>query len=217
MKRIVIFSLLLFVSIMVSTIAAQEQAPQQPAQAPAPGQMGGGMPGARPGNDMMAHQQIVGEMKATMERLDKAVKAMNEAKGDAKVDAMATVVNEMASQQNQSTRDMMQMRMRMLGSMQGQGGDMMAQHQKMIDDMKASTDRLDKKVQAMNKATGATKVDAVAEVINELATQHKQNLPDMMRMRMMMMRRAPMVQRMPGGMMMPGMQNRQTTDTTTHP
>jgi hypothetical protein len=227
MKIAKILSLLLLVSLMVSGISAKDKATEKSAPPTGPGQMGGGTPGTKPGagpsGDMMSqHQQIIGEMQASMARLDEGVQAMNKAKGKAKVDAMAKVVNEMANQQKQSTRDMMQMRIRMISGMQGQGGDMMAQHQKMVDEMKAASERLDKKVETMNKATGEDKVGAMADVVNELAAQQKLNYPDMMRMRMMMMRRAAMPQRMmPGGMMpggmMPGMQNRQTTGTTTHP
>ena len=42
-----------------------------------------------------------------------------------------------------------------------------------IEEMKAGDARLDEKLAAMNAATGAEKVDAIAAVVNELAAQRK--------------------------------------------
>ena len=48
---------------------------------------------------------------------------------------------------------------------------MMAEHQKMMDEMKAMDARLDTLVQTMNSATGPAKVDATAAVVAELVSQ----------------------------------------------
>jgi hypothetical protein len=51
--------------------------------------------------------------------------------------------------------------------------EMMAQHQKMMDEMKAMDARLDGLVQTMNTAQGQAKVDATAAVVTELVQQRK--------------------------------------------
>ena len=59
---------------------------------------------------------------------------------------------------------------------------MMAMHNQMMADMKAMDARLDLKVAAMNTAKGRDKVDAMADVMNEMVTQHKQMMAKMMGM-----------------------------------
>lgn len=73
---------------------------------------------------------------------------------------------------------------------------MMAMHNQMMADMKAMDASLDLKVAAMNTAKGRAKVDAIADVINEMVTQHKQMMAKMMGMR--------------DPMMMKGMDNKST-------
>ena len=63
--------------------------------------------------------------------------------------------------------------------MDGNMGDMGAMHAKMMADMKAMDARLDQKVAAMNEAKGKTKVDAMAAVINEMATQRTEMMAKM--------------------------------------
>lgn len=69
------------------------------------------------------------------------------------------------------------------GMMSGNMGDrckqMMAMHSQMMADMKAMDASLDQKVIAMNAARGNAKVDAMAAVINEMATQRKQMVAKM--------------------------------------
>ncbi len=64
------------------------------------------------------------------------------------------------------------------GMMSGNMGDhckqMMAMHTQMMADMKAMDSSLDQKVAAMNGAKGNAKVDAMAAVINEMATHRTQ-------------------------------------------
>lgn len=69
------------------------------------------------------------------------------------------------------------------GMMSGKTGDqckqMMAMHSQMMADMKAMDASLDQKVAAMNAAKGNAKVDAMAAVINEMATQRTQMMAKM--------------------------------------
>lgn len=74
-------------------------------------------------------------------------------------------------------------------TMGGNMGDMGAMHAKMMADMKAMDDRLDQKLAVMNEANAKTKVEAIAAVINEMATQRKEMMAKMASMhdQMMMM------------------------------
>jgi len=56
---------------------------------------------------------------------------------------------------------------------------MMAMHTKMMANMKAMDSTLDRKVAAMNGAKGTAKVEAMADVINEMATQRAQMMAKM--------------------------------------
>jgi hypothetical protein len=51
--------------------------------------------------------------------------------------------------------------------------DMMKMHEQMMAEMKAGDAKLDALVKDMNSATGGTKIDAVAAVVNELVRQHQ--------------------------------------------
>jgi hypothetical protein len=61
----------------------------------------------------------------------------------------------------------------MQGKMTTDCQSMMAQHQKMMEEMTAMDARLDTLVQTMNGATGPAKVDATAAVVAELVSQRK--------------------------------------------
>lgn len=65
---------------------------------------------------------------------------------------------------------------------------MMAMHNQMMAEMKAMDASLDLKVAAMNAAKGRNKVDAMAAVINEMVSQHKQMMAKMMGMHEPMMK-----------------------------
>lgn len=75
----------------------------------------------------------------------------------------------------------------MSGNMGDQCKQMMAMHTQMMADMKAMDASLDQKVAAMNVAEGNAKVDAMAAVINEMATQRKQMMAKTSSMRDQMM------------------------------
>jgi hypothetical protein len=51
--------------------------------------------------------------------------------------------------------------------------DMMKMHEQMMAEMKAGGAKLDALVKEMNSATGDSKINAVAAVVNELVHQHK--------------------------------------------
>lgn len=51
--------------------------------------------------------------------------------------------------------------------------DMMKMHEQMMADMSAGNAKLEALVAGMNSSTGAAKVDAIAAVVNELASQHR--------------------------------------------
>ena len=72
---------------------------------------GGGQSGMMSGNpQMMAmHSKMMADMKAMDASLDLKVAAMNAARGRAKVDAMAAVINEMVAQHKQMMATMMGM------------------------------------------------------------------------------------------------------------
>ena len=75
----------------------------------------------------------------------------------------------------------------MSGNMGDQCKQMMAMHTQMMADMKAMDSSLDQKVAAMNAAKGNAKVDAMAAVINEMATQRTQMMSKMSGMQDQMM------------------------------
>lgn len=75
----------------------------------------------------------------------------------------------------------------MAANMEDQCKQMMTMHNQMMADMKAMDAGLDQKVAAMNAAKGNTKVDAMAAVINEMATQRKQMMAKTSSMRDQMM------------------------------
>lgn len=73
------------------------------------------------------------------------------------------------------------------GSAPAECKEMMAKHQQMMAGMKAMDSRLDQKLAAMNAATGQAKVNAMAEVINEMVKQRRDRQEKMMAMHSGMM------------------------------
>ena len=75
--------------------------------------------GSQPGPNMQAmmkmHEQMMAEMKAGEARLDALVKDMNSAAGDARVTAVAAVVNELVQQHKAMHGHMGQMHQHMMG------------------------------------------------------------------------------------------------------
>ncbi len=68
----------------------------------------------------------------------------------------------------------------MMGQKSGQSGmstscqEMMQHHEKLMSDMQQMDTQLQAKVSAMNSATGDKKIQAIADAVNELATQRHQ-------------------------------------------
>jgi len=71
-----------------------------------------------------------------------------------------------ASQQTPSTQSGQQ-------AQRSDMAEMMTHHQHMMADLKASDARIDELVAAMNRATGDARVEAIAQVVNELVRQEK--------------------------------------------
>lgn len=89
----------------VAGASAQGSAAQATAQPPRPGMQ-----------DMMKmHEQMMAEMKAADSKLDALLKDMNDATGDAKVKAMAAVVDELVQQHKAMHGRMGQMHQQMMG------------------------------------------------------------------------------------------------------
>ena len=73
------------------------------------------------------------------------------------------------------------------GNMADQCKQMMAMHNRMMADMKAMDASLEQKVAAMNASKGNARIDAMAAVINEMASQRKQMVAKMTSMQDQMM------------------------------
>ncbi len=67
------------------------------------------------------------------------------------------------------------------------GSQMMGMHEKMMADMKAMDVTVDALITKMNAATGAAKVDAMAEALTAMVKQHKTMHEGMMKMEGQMM------------------------------
>ena len=102
---------------MLTTSSALAQHSEPQAGTPAgngTAMMGGNMP------EMMAmHNQMMADMKAMDASLDQKVAAMNVAKGQAKVNAIAAVITEMVSNQKQMMAKMTTMHDQMMMGMKG--------------------------------------------------------------------------------------------------
>jgi hypothetical protein len=110
--------LALAAAVTATGVLAQQGQPKAGNQ-PGSGQSGmmSGNMGDRCKQMMTMHNQTMADMKALDASLDEKVAAMNTAKGNAKVDAMAAVINEMASQRKQMMAKMSNMRDQMMAHM----------------------------------------------------------------------------------------------------
>jgi hypothetical protein len=73
--------------------------------------------------------------------------------------------------------------------------DMMKMHEQMMAEMKAANAKLDQLVQKMDAATGDAKVNATADVVKELVSQHKAMHDRMGQMHQQMMGKRGMMHR----------------------
>jgi len=110
---------------LATGVAVAQQKPPKAAEKPGMGH-GGMMMNGNMGDRSQMHVQMMADMKAMDATLDQKVAAMNATKGSAKVDAMAAVINEMATQRTQMMAKMSSMHEQMMGQMgerMGQPGD----------------------------------------------------------------------------------------------
>ena len=114
-----ILAVLAFAAAVTATGVLAQQSEPKTGNQPGSGQSGmmSGNMGDRCKQMMTMHNQMMAEMKALDASLDEKVAAMNTAKGNAKVDAMAAVINEMASQRKQMMAKMSNMRDQMMAQM----------------------------------------------------------------------------------------------------
>ena len=132
---------LLFAFLPVYAVAQQAATPSPPPHehpAGTEGKMDAGM--MEKHKDWEAqHEKMMAEMKAMDARLDEKLAAMNAAKGDQKVEAMAAVINELVSQRKEMRENFGAMHHGMKGPMMGQQGamdcPMMKRHGRMQGDM----------------------------------------------------------------------------------
>jgi hypothetical protein len=119
---------LVFLSVPVFVVAQQAATPPPP-PSPPPHQHPAGPEGKMDTMEKSAdwqarHEKMMAEMKAMDTRLDEKVAAMNAAKGDQKVEAMAAVINELVSQRKEMRENFGPMHHGMKGPMMGQHGPM---------------------------------------------------------------------------------------------
>lgn len=114
-----ILAVLAFAAAVTATGVLAQQSEPKTGNQPGNGQSGmtSGNMGDRCKQMMTMHSQMMADMKAQDATLDQKVAAMNTAKGNAKVDAMAAVINEMASQRKQMMAKMSNMRDQMMAHM----------------------------------------------------------------------------------------------------
>lgn len=74
-----------------------------------------------------------------------------------------------------------------MAGMADDGKHPMAMHSQMMADMKTMDAKLDRMIASMNAATGTARVDAMAAVINEMASQRKEMMMKMTGMEGQMM------------------------------
>lgn len=89
-----------------------QQPPQEHPQTPASADMASKCKGM-----MAQHEKMMSEMKAADQRLDELVAKMNQASGQAKVDATAATVTEIVAQRRMIRDRMMHMHHQMMGHM----------------------------------------------------------------------------------------------------
>jgi hypothetical protein len=114
---------LLFLTLLVAFSPAASAQHQHPAAAPAPT----AATDAPAMNCEAMMQEMHASSKAMDDRLQQLVDEMNKAKGSAKVDRVAAVVNELVTQRKQMREQMMTMMPKMMGHMSQHTHDGMMQ------------------------------------------------------------------------------------------
>jgi hypothetical protein len=113
------FVLMLAVLVMPCSLFAQQEKPQAP-EAPAGTKAQTAHGHKMSADHMKKHEEMMSRMKEMNARLDEKVAAMDAAKGDQKVEAMAAVIKEMVAQR----KDMQEHMMKMHEARKGAGGHM---------------------------------------------------------------------------------------------
>lgn len=127
MKRVILFVFLLAILVMPRGLFALQEKTQTPA-ASADTQAQNAPKHTMSDQHMKERDEMMSRMKEMDARLDEKVAAMDAAKGDQKVEAMAAVIKEMVSQRKDMQEHMMKMhdmrKEHMMEHMkQGMGGD----------------------------------------------------------------------------------------------
>ena len=129
--KTMLFILMLAVLIVPCSLFAQQEQNKTPASAAQGGTKVESAPEhSMPGCQMKEHDEMMSRMKEMDARLDAKVAAMDSAKGDQKVEAMAAVIKEMVSQRKEMQEHMMKMHdmkkghmmEHMKGGMEGEAG-----------------------------------------------------------------------------------------------
>ena len=119
LMKALLFTLMLAVLIMPCSLFAQQEKPQA-TEAPAGAKMQSTPSHKMSGDHMKKHDEMMSRMKEMNARLDEKMAAMDAAKGDQKVEAMAAVIKELVSQRKAMQEHMMKMH----GAKKGAGGHM---------------------------------------------------------------------------------------------
>ena len=117
--------LALAAALTASGALAQQSQPKAGKQ---PGSGQSGMMSGNMGQMMAMHNQMMADMKAMDASLDQKVALMNAAKGNAKVDATAAVINEMVTQRKQMMANMSGMEDQMMKGMKDMDGKSAGAH-----------------------------------------------------------------------------------------
>jgi hypothetical protein len=120
MSRMMKSSLIVCFALCMAASVASAQAPKMQEGDMPPGK---NVYGPQYAERQKAHREMMQKMEASNAKLDELVAAMNAAQGDAKVDAIAAVVNELVAQRRAMQARMAQVRAQHGGG-KGHGGGM---------------------------------------------------------------------------------------------
>lgn len=117
MKRVILVGLTVLPFVAATGVGAQQSQEERPRHQHGQHSMMS-QPVSQQCQEMMAmHEKMMSEMNASQEKLDKLMADMEAAQGDAKVQAMEAVVEELVAQRKAMTSRMRSMQPRMMGHM----------------------------------------------------------------------------------------------------
>lgn len=120
----VVIVALVFLAVPVVVLAQQATTPSTPPHEHPAGTEGKMDTMEQSGDWQAQHEKMMAEMKAMDTRLDEKIAAMNAAKGDQKVEAMAAVINELVAQRKEMRENFGPMHHGKRGPMMGQQAGM---------------------------------------------------------------------------------------------